>query len=137
MITIIREGKVYQIERSYLVKGKLLILIDYNEKDQFVFVDGPKKAKHTYIASIYKELIVTSKYTTGTIEDAPLELENGFWYMCEKTENRMPYEVPYEVPYFYFNGFKSNSNSQIWFSVLDSGAPLYKMGKAENKGLVL
>ena len=123
MKTITHKSKVYQIGERYVDKNGNIGLLDSCDGRTF------KMSSESRGFWFCNEL---ATFEMGTIEDAPIELEDGFWYMCEKAQHGLRYEVPYQVPYFYFNGFKSNSSSRLWFSVSDYGTPLYKMGKEDS-----
>tara|TARA_R110000850_G_scaffold106990_1_gene218407 strand:- start:584 stop:943 length:360 start_codon:yes stop_codon:yes gene_type:complete len=119
MKTIIHEGKVYQIGGRYMDQDGNIGLLDECCSATF------KMSSESRGFWFCDEL---STFEVGTIEDAPLELEDGFWYMCEKYHKGQRCEIPY----YYCNGFNTGSNSKLWSQVLNYGTPLYKMGKAES-----
>ena len=120
METITNEGKIYQLDESYLVRGKLVILRGHNREDGFVFMDGTEQGKFVYVIDEYSYLITTSKYTSGTIEDAPIELEDGEWYMCSFDND--------DQDVFYYDA----DRLCLAGNLRDNTRPLYKMGKAES-----
>tara|TARA_R110002153_G_C13020842_1_gene467470 strand:- start:198 stop:587 length:390 start_codon:yes stop_codon:yes gene_type:complete len=119
MKTITNKGKVYQIGGRY-VDGEGNI-------GQLQSCDGRRKFKMISGSKGFWFCDELRTYEMGTIEDAPLELENGFWYMCEKVMQGQRCEVPY----YYRNGFNTGSNSKLWSPASNYGKPLYKMTKSE------
>ena len=125
MKTITHKGKIYQVDESYLVKGKLVILRGYNKEDGFVFLDGTEQGLFVYASDDHPYLITTSKYTSGTIEDAPIELEAGQWYMCDLESGLAPLQRNEGLWYF--------SDGRTFNETKVDVIPLYKMVKAESQ----
>ena len=118
METITHKGKVYQVGKCYMDEGGHI---------------GVLKGTNGLTLSMKSQELGLwycdnlNLITAGTIEDAPIELEDGEWYMCEK----FYMDQRCEVPYYYCNGFNTGSNSKLWSPVSNYGKPLYKMVKAE------
>ena len=70
--TVTHEGKVYQVDETYATSnGQIVILKDFDiELNQFVCMYDIFER----LTTAFKEVLV-SEYTTGTIEDAPIEIE--------------------------------------------------------------
>jgi hypothetical protein len=81
MKTIIHEGKVYQIGGRYMDQDGNIGLLDECCSATF------KMSSESRGFWFCDEL---STFEMGTIEDAPLELESGEWYMCELEKGRAP-----------------------------------------------
>lgn len=81
METVTVKGEVYQIDTLYFC----------TEKDRFGYVSGNVRnvsgpqieMNNTDFTWYSRSLEIIEPELIGTIEDAPLELEDGEWYMCE------------------------------------------------------
>lgn len=85
MKTATHNGKVYQIGKLYFMGGEFVELLDIEES-----VTYPFKGVDRY----YESISTVDARDLGTIEDAPIELEDGEWYMCEIGKNGYSYETP-------------------------------------------
>lgn len=74
MKTATHNGKVYQIGKLYFMGGEFAELVEIDESVTYPFKG---------INQHYKSARTVDARDLGTIEDAPIELEDGEWYMCE------------------------------------------------------
>ena len=81
MKTITHKGKVYQIGGRYADEHEYIGLLDSYDGRTF------RMSSESRGLWLCNEL---STFEVGTIEDAPLELESGEWYMCELKKGRAP-----------------------------------------------
>jgi len=125
--TVTHEGKVYQVDETYATSnGQIVILKDFDiELNQFVCMYDIFER----LTTAFKEVLV-SEYTTGTIEDAPIELDDGHCYYCEINQNTEKLE--YATMFFH-------EGEWYWDSELSDVCrdfalryikPLYKMVRA-------
>ncbi|PHQ78911.1 MAG: hypothetical protein COB66_07925 [Coxiella sp. (in: Bacteria)] len=83
------KGKVYQIGGLYICnQGEIGILKSANENEEYPFVliwDSPIVKRTKPCERIY----TVAQSVIGTITDAPIELEDGEWYMCKFKRNEV------------------------------------------------
>ena len=117
MKTITVKGKVYEVGLIYATEtgcGKLMRFIE--EDDCFEIMNDNKYTIHPDVFEINAGL--------GTIKDAPIELEEGEWYMCEYNEN-------ITRPANYIGGeFYASEGARFEDSITGTPKVLYKMVKA-------
>lgn len=120
MKTVTHEGKVYKLDETYVTQAnEIMILIGIEQDGDFIVSYPFESNKHGAVA------LRTSKYTTGTIEEAPPELENGEWYMCVSSLN----STNHKTCLLYIDGkFVDPDCSGI--DIGEHYKPLYKMVKA-------
>ena len=116
METITVKGKVYEIGKLY-GSGKGIGGLCGHSEDGFEL----RKSSNKFCINAIYPIDLDS---IGTIKDAPIELEDGEWYMCEYNED-------ITRPANYIGGeFYAAANAR--FEELITGTPnvLYKMIKA-------
>jgi hypothetical protein len=119
MKTIEHEGKVYQIGAVY----------EFSDDCKSWFVDTLESFDLSGTILGKEEawgFMRECQSPLGTIKKAPLKLEDGCWYMCADVR----YGQQTARPCYFFDGFKTSSNSKLWSPSPPTMAPLYKMIKA-------
>tara|TARA_R110000851_G_scaffold283934_1_gene437511 strand:- start:133 stop:483 length:351 start_codon:yes stop_codon:yes gene_type:complete len=113
MKTTIHKGKVYQIGGRYVDKNGNIGLLDSCDGRTF------KMSSESKGFWFCNEL---ATFEMGAIEDAPLELESGGWYMCDLESGNAPLQW-YTGAWLFSNGviFSEAKNCSV--------IPLYKMIK--------
>tara|TARA_R110000850_G_C9963662_1_gene464606 strand:+ start:1371 stop:1754 length:384 start_codon:yes stop_codon:yes gene_type:complete len=127
MKTVTVKGKVYQIGGLYRDQSgeyARLKSADESKSNPFVLM-YQYSHEMTVTTKPWKVISEIKASSVGTIEDAPIELEDGEWYMCEKTA----YDQKYMTLLYYYDGFKSCDNSKLW-SPVKSPTVLHRMVKA-------
>lgn len=123
MKTVTHKGKVYQLFATYCTPDSQageLLKFDSSKDCPFVIrvlIDDGSSVE------IPCKVIYTVGGIIGTIEDAPLELEAGEWYMC-KSKNSA-----YNTALFYKGG-ELLDNDHCGIDISEHFEPLYKMVKA-------
>ena len=117
METITHKGKVYQIGKLYrsLATSEAGYLDGLNGEGFTLYLCRSREGR--YIAA---SKIATLDSESGTIEDAPIELEDGEWYMCSFDND--------DQDVFYYDA----DRLCLAGNLRDNTRPLYKMVKAES-----
>tara|TARA_R110000850_G_C9808918_1_gene451203 strand:- start:55 stop:435 length:381 start_codon:yes stop_codon:yes gene_type:complete len=125
METIKQLGKVYQVGMRYksFVCKRVGYLIGHNGSD-FSLSNFPDTSGHQFFARKIEEVGVC-----GTIEDAPIELEDGEWYMCADDNGLM--RAAYYDGSTLTGGVNSSGDSCLHLIRKNEYRVLYKMVKAE------
>ena len=121
METITQLGKIYQIGQLYQDEfGEIMILLAAAEIgfSMVPVVSGDVVTR--------KQATPINPTQLGTIEDAPIELEDGEWYMCDLESGPAPLQWN-EGSWFFSDGCTFDTANTA------SVIPLHKMVKAEIK----
>ncbi len=116
---VIVDGKVYQIGSLYQCEvGEVGRLEKVDQTKNYPFI--LKITNENGTVTKPKKRIYAIEYNFGTIEDAPVELENGEWYMCKADSVEMVFL--WNHAFWYDQGSKEEA-----FNDYTDIKPLYKM----------
>ena len=98
MKTVTVKGKVYQIGEPYknAENGVVGFLCDYHKDNGFMLF------RHPVLEGEYRYCTRVDSFATGTITDAPIEVEKGETWMCHyeiqtESESCEHFELPFTV----------------------------------------